>query len=658
MPENNYNSKIKCVFLSNYSKALTGFGKCLKNILFRLHQDPRFEVVEAANGLPFGRDGGTPWKCYGTYPSDPRTLQELQNDPGRERLASYGNYTIDKIIELERPDIILGIEDIWAFDWAKRVWFDKLSKIIWTTLDSLPILETAYHLAPKVDKFLVWASFAEKEMKKKGFDVETLHGAINYDSFSCPDRFSQTGKRANLRKKHGLSDNFVIGFVFKNQLRKSVPNLLDGFKIFKERNPEAKLLLHTDWKLDGHCWNIPKYIEEKGVDPKDVLATYICQKCKEYIIAPYVGEDKNCPICNSEKSLITKSNLFGLTEEQLNEIYGIMDVYCHPFTSGGQELPIQEAKATGLITLVTEYSCGLDSCYEKDGGLPLKWTEYREPFTDFIKASTLPESIAENLQRVKDMPLEEKKEMSRKAIECVKERFCVNKIVDRLKEIILELGKTDWDFDFQDKIADTSFIPEMNTDDGVSPEDWLIDVYKRMFGKTFTHKDIEIQEGAKLLATEGRGSVFNYLLNIAREKNNRIQSQSHKLEDYFDGPEEKRIAIVMPESAGDLLMINSLLTNFKRLYPDHNLYVITKPQFYPLIDDHPAIFKLIPYQQELESILLLEGQNSHLGYFDLAFLPFIETQRFLGKTGRDEKDGLGVMTELIKDICDPYLQTR
>ena len=51
-----------------------------------------------------------------------------------------------------------------------------------------------------------------------------------------------------------------------------------------------------------------------------------------------------------------------------------MDVYCHPFTSGGQELPIQEAKAAGLITLVTEYSCGTDSCYD-----------HQEDFFDFVK---------------------------------------------------------------------------------------------------------------------------------------------------------------------------------------------------------------------------------------------------------------------------------
>ena len=66
--------------------------------------------------------------------------------------------------------------------------------------------------------------------------------------------------------------------------------------------------------------------------------------------------------CASEKSLNTTNRQgMALMNEQLNEIYNLMDVYCHPFTSGGMEIPIFEAKMTELITLVTNYSCGEDS---------------------------------------------------------------------------------------------------------------------------------------------------------------------------------------------------------------------------------------------------------------------------------------------------------
>ena len=56
-----------------------------------------------------------------------------------------------------------------------------------------------------------------------------------------------------------------------------------------------------------------------------------------YSVAPYQGEDKNCPSCGSKETLKTKNSAKGVGEKELNEIYNCMDVYCHPFTSGGQE---------------------------------------------------------------------------------------------------------------------------------------------------------------------------------------------------------------------------------------------------------------------------------------------------------------------------------
>ena len=38
----------------------------------------------------------------------------------------------------------------------------------------------------------------------------------------------------------------------------------------------------------------------------------------------------------------------GVNEYQLNHIYNLMDVYCHPFTSGGMEIPIFEKQQSLL----------------------------------------------------------------------------------------------------------------------------------------------------------------------------------------------------------------------------------------------------------------------------------------------------------------------
>ena len=138
-----------------------------------------------------------------------------------------------------------------------------------------------------------------------------------------------------------------------------MPNLLEGYKLFKDKNPKAKsyLLLHTHF---SEGWNIHRLADEYKVDHKEILTTYVCKNCGNYNVRPFVGQDLDCGVCGTEKSQTTTNVQHGVTEQQLNEIYNLMDCYCHPFTSGGQELPIQEAKLTELVALTTNYSCGED----------------------------------------------------------------------------------------------------------------------------------------------------------------------------------------------------------------------------------------------------------------------------------------------------------
>ena len=125
-----------------------------------------------------------------------------------------------------------------------------------------------------------------------------------------------------------------------------------------------------------------------------------------------------------------------------------MDVYCHPFTSGGQEIPIQEAKLSGLVTLVTNYSCGEDCCGEGTGGLPLSWTEYREPGTQFIKASTNPENIAFQLRKVFNMSDKKRSEMGKLARGFAIKNYSIESVCTKLESIIDNMPEVDWDFDF------------------------------------------------------------------------------------------------------------------------------------------------------------------------------------------------------------------
>ena len=94
----------------------------------------------------------------------------------------------------------------------------------------------------------------------------------------------------------------------------------------------------------------------------------------------------------------------------------------------------------------------------------------------------------------------------------------------------------------------------------------------------------------------------------------------------------------MPDSAGDVLMINSLIHNVKRLYPDKKIYIFTKPQYFHMIDDNPDVEKVLPYQPQIDNCYVLEGRGDSKGYFDMAFFPHSTTQRTYSYThnGKDK----------------------
>ena len=610
--------KKKILFHSNYHKLFTGFGKNAKNILKHLYKTGKYEIIEVANGKAPNDPEllKSPWKTIGSIPKPDKIIPpEERNAPEFQRRVSYGAYGIDEIIASEKPDIYLGVEDVWAFDILdKRKWWNKLSTIIWTTLDSLPILPTAHALAPTTTKFLTWATFASKAMSNYE-NVDTLRGSVD-----CNDFHPLSAEvKSNIRKKNNIQeDDFLIGFVFRNQLRKSVPNLLDGFKKFIEKNPEskAKLLLHTHW---AEGWDIPRLLQEKGINPALVLTTYFCSECKEYEIRPFSGQGQSCRFCGAQKSQSTTNIVNGVDESQLNEIYNILDVYCHPFTSGGMEIPVFEAKLCELITLVTNYSCGEDGCAEGSGGLPLDWSEYREPGTQFIKATTCADSICKNLETVYKMDSAERLKIGKQSRQYVLENYSVGVIGKQLESILDDLPFCSWDFDMSEKPRNPNYVPTQSFTNHV---EFLLDIYKNVLNLDLNPNDSGIQYWLNQINNgQTPQEVLKVFQNIAQKENQEINKT--KFEDLLDGDNEKRIALVVPENEADVLLANSLVESIKNKYPDYSLYFITQPNLFPLVDSNPFIKKCLPYISQFEDILSLEGFGDHKGCFDIVFSPFL-----------------------------------
>lgn len=618
-------SKKKILLHSNHCRMKTGFGKHMKHLLSYLHNTGKYEIVEFCNGRQWNDPTLTtlPWKCFGSLPHEQNIIQEVNADPKKGRLASYGHYKIDDVIKQEKPDIYLGIEDIWGMEgfWNK-LWWKKINSIIWTPIDSLPLLDKHDEATRNTSNIIVQASFAQKALIEKGFNnTHLMPVPLDVSNFH---KLSKQ-KKEDLRKKHNLPlDAFIIGFVFRNQLRKSVPNLLDGFSQFLSKHPDSKamLLLHTHW-LEG--WDIPRLLREKNIDPKLILTTYYCDKCRQYEIKPFAGQDLDCRFCGTKKSQQTAQVSRGVSEGQLNEIYNLMDTYCHAFTSGGQEIPIQEAKLCELVTMVTNYSCGEDYASKDSGGLPLEWSEYREPGTQFIKASTDPTSICNQIETVYNMPPKTKSALGKKARKFVIDFCSIDSVCSRFDALLDTMEKSDWDFDFSYVPQDPNYIPPEISEDKL----WVIDLYKNILKV----EDPEKEEASgiahwihRLSTDQTRQSVYDYFRKVAIDSN--TKNMTKPFEDLLDSNDKgRRILFVLPENKVDILNSTSLLKYIKDKYPDHNIYYATKPENTEIVLGNPYIHKVITYNEVMENFIWSEGQGAYEGFFEFVLLPNTNTNK-------------------------------
>jgi hypothetical protein len=79
-----------------------------------------------------------------------------------------------------------------------------------------------------------------------------------------------------------------------------------------------------------------------------------------------------------------------------------------------------------------------------------------------------------------------------------------------------------------------------------------------------------------------------------------------------------------------------LFRSAKELYPYYNLYLATKKEYFPILEGNPHIYKTIEYSTQMDNLLWLEGKGEHRGFFNIAFIPYTNTQKIITFTHNGE----------------------
>jgi hypothetical protein len=621
--------KKRVLFLSDYAGAFTGFGKQCKLLLTYLYKTGKYEILNVAQGMPKNGSHNLkfPWKTIGAISDDPQKVQQINQDPNLARMAAYGQLEITNIVKDFKPDVVFSVNDTWGSQFVtNEPFFNEIPTVCWNTFDSLPLLPDTIENAKKIKHYWTWSDFARKELHRLGYDhVKNQYPLVNTKNFY---KLSDS-KISEIKNRFGLPpDAFIIGFVFRNQLRKLINTQIEAYSIFKKSNPQIKntfLYTHTHY---GEGWDIHRLCQQYGVDPKEVLCTYICKETRQYFIAPFHGQDLENPI-TKRKTLVTANVGMGISDEQLNEIYNIFSLYSHPATSGACELPCVEAALTEKIIVTCGYSFGEDIIELNKGSIGIKFSFYTEHGTQFLKSQPSAYDLSNIFKKVYEMSPKKKYQMEKDSRKWALDNYSINANGEKIEKFIDDLNFLEDDvFNFKNKQKNNpnpKAIVSQNADDRI----WVKSLYKLILDQDVTDQDEGLIHWLQKIEQKvPKEQIENYFRQVATQeiaKNNQIN-----FEDLLDKNDDgRRGVIVIPENVEDVFLMTSLFESFKEAYPEYNLYLATKQEYFDILHGNPFIHKLIPYMPQMDNLLWLEGAGDHKGYFEVAFLPYIGTQKIL-----------------------------
>jgi glycosyltransferase involved in cell wall biosynthesis len=364
--------KIRLLYHGDSPKVNTGFGVVAREILSRLQKTGKYEIHSC--GI---NDKGDPNRYSGLSDMHHYALPDYVNDP-------YGAHKLPDIMKGIKPDVIFTLNDIWILDGSERNgtkdWFLAALKrfcpnvpwVFYFPVDSRPWTLEWADLAFSADKTIVYSKYAEKVLKELHPELDPIyinHG-VSLTRFNVIDQ----GDRVRLRAEMGVEeDNFLLGFVSRNQPRKNPAAIIEIFKMANEGYRKCQTcdaIRNLDDPECEYCGEsnevsveFPSVLEGKG----KCYLHFNFQDSMGIDAAKVINDNK------AHKGIIHNpghSIPFGLPEEQFNAIFNCLDCHLLTTTAEGFGLTVLEGMACGVPTMATR-TTAVTELLEQGGGIPI-----------------------------------------------------------------------------------------------------------------------------------------------------------------------------------------------------------------------------------------------------------------------------------------------
>ncbi len=400
--------KKRILFVGEASCLNTGFSNIYREIIPRLVATNKYEIAEFGsyvtdddpNVKAFVKDR---WKFYGNNPKNPEEQEAFnQPDPSQpgQNTNQFGRWKFDSILADFRPDIVIDIRDWWMLAYQERSPFRKyFNWLVMPTVDSIPQKEEWIETYTRATYVMAYSDFGINSLRKSSPRLELRSDPPNKPGFigidKAPGKLHPTPLRpgvdlktfhprsdkekAALKQKWGIKPDVpIILLVQRNQARKRISEVMAAFAMMKQTNldndviQKSILIMHTAWPDNAMSIDFPRAIarlqtgyhgvpvKRKGII-REINSTFMChnQQCGDVFIAPSINLRQHpvimCPKCGQQTAR-TPTTGFGITREQLSEVYGMADLMVQMSIAEGCGMPVQEAKACGVPVLLTDYA--------------------------------------------------------------------------------------------------------------------------------------------------------------------------------------------------------------------------------------------------------------------------------------------------------------
>lgn len=329
--------KPKILIVSDSPKINSGMGVAHLELAKGLLDTGKYEVASFGwfwnNAVSQGIDWGMPWPQYSNSDNQ-RPYGHPVSWPNSSE-EEFKNTAIYQTIEKFKPNIVIGIGDVWMLDYVRKLPNRKSFKFIWEfPIDGEPIPPSWVEIVRDADVRVVMSQYAREVIHQVDsfINLEVIPRGIDLRLFKPIKPI--VGKDA-LRKEvlpTGVG-KFIVGMFDRFQDRKQINRGVEAFKKFITNNKrdDAMLYLHMDVHDPASREQGKNLLGDNGI-------------LKRYGVLDRTIINENIRV---EK---------GVDAETLVKLYNCVDVRIASTQGEGWGLCTIEAMACGVPNIVTAYT--------------------------------------------------------------------------------------------------------------------------------------------------------------------------------------------------------------------------------------------------------------------------------------------------------------